>query len=159
MLRFTWLPLGLGAAFVAWPGCGAADNDGVLDVLSELSDGGVPAELSDGAASADASDGAAPVEDGGASPHEANISPNCATDTVACRTCRTVTMCLAPWLDCTADGTCIRADRTATSCICNAQMTDPGAIASCEAAFRATGTQAVALDDCVVSRCASECGL
>ena len=146
MLRFNWfLPryLGLGAALVAWPGCGAADNDGDLDVLSALPDGRAPPDLSDG----------------GAPPQEANTSPNCAADTLVCTTCRTVTMCLGPWLDCTRDGQCNGADKTATSCVCNAQMTNPVGIASCQTVFRATGTPAAALTDCIVSRCASECGL
>jgi hypothetical protein len=145
MLRLTsfWPRiLGLGAALVACPGCGAADNDGDLDVLSELSDGGAPPTLSDGGSS-----------------RETNNSGNCAAESVACRTCRTVAMCLAPWISCTADGPCMRADRAATTCICDAQMTDRSAIASCQTAFRATGTQAAALTDCSISGCAAECGL
>jgi hypothetical protein len=154
MLRLTWFwlrILGLGAALLPWMGCGAADNDGDLDVLSKLSDGGSPPEHPDG--------GPLPESSDGGSLHETNNSGNCAAESVACRTCRTVTMCLAPWVSCTADGPCMRADRTATACICEAQMTDLSAIASCKAAFLATGTQAAILTDCSIAGCAAECGL
>ncbi len=141
--RFTWVfppYLGLGVALVAGPACGTADNDGDLDVLSALSH---PSDASEA----------------GAVPHEASDSSNCASETVACRTCIAVTMCLAAWLDCLADGQCMRADTTDTSCLCNAQLGDGGAMTSCHTAFRATGTQAAALIDCTLSRCALECGL
>jgi len=137
MFRFTWVHsyLGLGVALVAWPACGPADNDGDLDVLSNLSDAG-------------------------ASPDDVNAPPasDCVSKTVACRSCSNVTMCLAPWVDCTADGPCRMGNATLTSCTCDAQSTDSGAIASCETAFRATGTRAAALMDCMVTHCASECG-
>ena len=139
MFRFAWVQsrLGLGLALVAWPACGPADNDGDLDVLSNLSDAG-------------------------SSPGDVNAPPppaDCASKTAACRSCSTVTMCLPPWVDCTADGPCRMGNETLTSCTCDAQSTDGGAIASCETAFRATGARAAALMDCMVSRCASECGL
>jgi hypothetical protein len=121
------------AVLVAIQGCGLADNEGPLDVLSGARD---------------------------ASTADAPGNPfTCAIRGPLCTICIGTNRCLVEYGACTADPTCRPALEAVVDCVCKAQSAPPGDVPACDVPFRASSSLAVALADCMAHGCIAECGL
>jgi len=121
--------------------CAPIDDVGALDVLSRA---GPVADATGRDAGTDAA---------------ADASRPCKMLSDACTSCIAIVKCLAEWTACLAETPCRQGIPVVRNCDCDAQLLDAGALVQCGATFQAVGMNAVALAQCTVAQCATECGL
>jgi hypothetical protein len=135
--------------------CAQIDDVGELDVLSRPPVAGFVANDA-GADVAAARDDVDPRPD---VVEPRDVFTSCKMQSVACTVCMSTSRCFVEWGACLADMPCLQAIPIVRACNCDAQMFDAGSIALCGEEFQAVNPAAASLAACIISSCATDCGI